>query len=345
MSGAPKHGVVLVNVGTPDAPTVPAVRRYLAEFLSDPKVVDLPAVLRWLLLHLIILPFRPKRSAHAYQQIWTKDGSPLLLHTQAQRDALAQRLPQAEVVAAMRYGNPSLDAAVQALKGKGVTDVTLVPLYPQRADATTGTTVQAFTERVARTGGGLAVTVVPPFFAEPGFVAACAERLKAAVASGAVDHVVFSYHGLPVRQVKKACAAGDGVCAGDCAPLGPTTTGCYRAQCFATSRAIAQAAGVTAFTTAFQSRLKGTAWIGPFTDDVLAALPAKGARRVAVACPSFVSDCLETLEELGQRGKETFLAAGGADFVLVPAPNAAPAFIDTLAALVTASATSPGATS
>ncbi len=337
MTTQAKRGVVLVNVGTPDEPTVPAVRRYLAEFLSDPKVVDLPALLRWLLLHLIILPFRPKRSAHAYQQIWTKDGSPLLLHTRAQADALAQRLPDAEVVAAMRYGNPSLGAAVSQLKVKGVSHVTLVPLYPQRADATTGTTVAAFHQTVAKAGGGLDVTVAPPFHASAGFITAYAERLRAALAEGTVDQVVFSYHGLPVRQVKKVCAMGSSTCPGECAPLGPASRDCYRAQCFATSRAIAQAAGVTAFTTAFQSRLKGTSWIGPFTDDVLAALPGRGVRRVAVACPSFVADCLETLEELGQRGKDTFLKAGGAHFVLVPAPNAAPAFIDTLAALVTAS--------
>lgn len=335
MSAKAKHGVVLVNVGTPDEPTVPAVRRYLAEFLGDPRVVDLPRVLRWLLLHLVILPFRPRRSAHAYRQVWTKEGSPLLLHTQAQAAALAKRLPEAEVVAAMRYGNPSLRAALAGLRARGVAEVTLVPLYPQRAEATTGTTVAAFTEAVAQSGAALEVTVVPPFFAEAGFVEACAAQLRTAVAGAAVDHVVFSYHGLPLRQVKRACAAGDGACPGACEPLGAASADCYRAQCFATSRAIAAAAGVAHFTTAFQSRLKGTRWIGPFTDDVLAALPAQGARRVAVACPSFVADCLETLEELGQRGRATFLAAGGTDFVLVPAPNAAPAFIDTLAALVT----------
>jgi ferrochelatase len=329
-----RRGVVLVNVGTPQAPTVPAVRAYLREFLGDPFVIDLPGPARWLLLNLVILPFRPSKSTHAYQAIWTPDGSPLLVNSQAQARALAARLPEAEVVLAMRYGLPSLRAAVEHLRARGVTDVTLVPMYPQEASATTGTTVKAFGE--ASPGA----RVLPAFFAAPGFVGAVASNVRETVARSGAEFVLFSYHGLPVRQVARICQTScDGVkgLAGECPPLGPANASCYRAQCYATTAAVAREAGVLArCSTSFQSRLKGASWLSPFTDDTLTALGQRGVKRLAVACPSFVADCLETLEEIGLRGAETFLAAGGEHLELVPAVNAAPAFIDTLAELLRA---------
>jgi ferrochelatase len=326
-----REGVVLVNVGSPDAPTPAAVRRYLREFLGDPKVVDLPAPARWLLLTLVILPFRPRRSAHAYQAIWTKDGAPLLLHANAQAEALRRVLPGVEVEVAMRYGNPSLASALERLAARGVQRVTAVPMYPQYATATTGSTVEAF--EALRPDG----LVVEPFHARAGFVQAAADRVRETVAASGAELVLFSYHGLPVRQVAPVCAAaceGQKGGHGACAPLHSPNARCYRAQCFATTSAIAAAAGVTRFETSFQSRLKGTTWLGPFTDEVLARLARDGVRRVAVACPSFVADCLETLEEIGQRGAETFCAAGGEALALVPAVNDAPAFIDALAEAV-----------
>ena len=325
-SHASRRGVVLVNVGTPQAPTVEAVRAYLREFLGDPKVVDLPAPARWLLLNLVILPFRPPRSAHAYQAIWTEAGSPLLVHSRAQAAALSQRLPDALVVLAMRYGKPSLRDAVAALSEAGVTDVTLVPLYPQDAAATVGTTVEAFRALVGE------ARVVAPFFSSPGFVGAVASKVRASVESSGAEHVLFSYHGLPVRQVSARCQATCSRRDGACPPLRDDNLRCYRAQCHATTTAIAQAAGVLArSSTSFQSRLKGSSWIGPFTDEALASLADRGVKRVAVACPSFVADCLE---ELGLRGAALFRAHGGAHLELVPAVNDAPAFIDTLAELI-----------
>jgi len=317
--------VLLVNLGTPEAPTVKAVRRYLKEFLSDPFVIDLPALFRWLLLHLIILPFRPKRSAHAYQQIWTARGSPLLLHSQAQRDALAPRVPGQTVKLAMRYGRPSIPEVLTQLRAEGAREVTVVPLYPQRADATTTTTV----ERVKDLAQGLELHVVPAFHASPKFIEAAAARVKQVMTTSGAEHVLFSYHGLPVRHVARAC--GKPCDRSTECPASSAGSDCYRAQCFATSRAIAAAAGLTSFSTAFQSRLKGATWIGPFTDEALVALAQKGIKRVAVACPSFVADCLETLEEIGQRGAETFKAAGGDALTLVPAVNDDPTFIDALA--------------
>ncbi|MEW5738706.1 MAG: ferrochelatase [Myxococcota bacterium] len=328
-----RRGVLLVNVGTPDAPTVPAVRRYLREFLGDPRVVDLPAPGRWLLLNAIILPFRPRRSAHAYQQIWTPTGSPLLLHSRAQRDALAKRLPDVPVALGMRYGNPSLQAALEELRAQGVSDVTLVPLFPQYADATTGTTEDAFRALV----GATPHSITPPFFLEAGFVKAAAAKVRAVVDALGAQTVVFSYHGLPVRQVKKACSAD---CAGHrgeapaCGALTESNARCYRAQCFATSQAIAREAGLASFVTSFQSRIKGTAWLGPHTDETVAQLARQGVKRAAIACPSFVADCLETLEEIGQRAAKAFQDAGGEALTLVSAVNDDPTFIDALATLI-----------
>ena len=328
-----RRGVVLVNVGTPDAPTVPAVRDFLREFLGDPGVVDLPAPLRWALLALIILPFRTGRSAHAYRSIWTDQGSPLLVHARAQVQALQARLPEAEVVLAMRYGRPSLQEAVARLTQAGIRDVTLVPMYPQQASATTGSTVEAFT---ALWPGA---RVVPAFHDAPGFVGAYARRVREAVERSGAEYVLFSYHGLPTRQLLRECHDGCPGAWGQPIPCGPATgahASCYRAQCYATTAAIAARAGLARWGTSFQSRIKGTTWLSPFTDDTLEHLARRGVKRVAVVCPAFVADCLETLEELGLRGAEAFRAAGGDHLELVPAVNDAPEFIDALASLVRA---------
>lgn len=322
-----RRGVLLVNVGTPDDPSVKSVRRYLRDFLSDPHVVDLPAPLRWALINLIILPFRPKKSAHAYQQVWTEKGSPLLVHSQSQAVALAAAMPEAEVVLAMRYGNPSLASAVAHFAERGITDITVVPLFPQHAEATSGTIVEAW--------GKLAPgsKALPAFHANQGFISAMAVKVRAALEGGA-EHVLFSYHGLPVRQVAKACGQQ---CKGQSSPavcpaVDETNSKCYRAQCYATSHAIAQAAGAVGLTsTSFQSRLQGASWISPFTDETLALMAYRGLRRVAVACPSFVADCLETIEEIGIRGAETFKASGGETLELITAVNDSPVFIAGLA--------------
>lgn len=331
MSGK-RHGVLLVNVGTPEAPTVPAVRAFLREFLGDPKVIDLPAPARWLLLNLVILPFRPKYSAHAYQQVWTKDGSPLMIISKAQREALAALLPEAEVVLAMQYGQPSLKAAREQFTAQGITDVTLVPMYPQYADATSGATIEAW--------GTLSpgAKVVEAFHGEAGFVDALAQHVRQTVASASAEHVLFSFHGLPVRQIERVCGTVD--CAhstGPCPALSATNARCYRAQCYATAATVALAAGVQATSSvAFQSRIKGSKWIGPFTEEALVALAQKGIKRLVVACPSFVADCLETLEEIAQRGAATFKAAGGESLTLVPAVNSNEVFLAGLASVIRA---------
>lgn len=331
---ATKKGVVLVNVGTPEAPTVPAVRKYLGQFLNDPRVIDIPAFSRWLLLNLIILPFRPRRSAHAYQQIWTPQGSPLLINSKAQVEALRAELPGVEVELAMSFGKPSMQDAYSALEARGVTHITLVPMYPQYASATSGGTVEAWHKLMGLQIQPPSTAVLPAFYSRPGFIDAAAEQVRETVKKVNADHVLFSFHGLPVRQLKPVCSTAS--CAqktAECPPVGAQNLHCYRAQCFATSRALISAAGLSASgtTTAFQSRIKGATWLSPFTDEVVEDLAKRGVKRLAVACPSFVADCLETLEEIGLRAAETFREAGGESLTLVPAVNASPKFIAMLA--------------
>jgi ferrochelatase len=301
--------------------------------LSDPKVIDMNPVGRWLLLNFIILPFRPKKSAHAYQAIWGANGSPLLHYSKRQRELLEAKTGL-KTVLAMRYGNPSLAAAMKDLEG--VDEVVLAPLYPQEAMATTGSTLEAAMQGLEALPQKPRVRTVKPFFAHPAFVAAWAGLVKDTLARTTVEHVVFSYHGLPERQVKAADASGTHclASAGCCERLSAVNAHCYRAQCFATTRGIAAAAGLSSTSSCFQSRLGRVPWIQPYTEAHLTELAQQGKKRIAVACPAFVSDCLETLEEVGLRMRAHFLAAGGEDLVLVPCLNDDPRWIEALGQLV-----------
>lgn len=333
-----RRAVVLMNIGSPEAPEPGPVRTYLREFLSDPRVIDIPAVPRWLLLNLIILPTRPAKSAEAYKKVWRPDGSPLVAISKAQRDGLSARLPGTTVLLAMRYGKPSLAEAVEVLRKDGVDEVTLVPLYPQYSSAATGSSIEAVAKALSEESFVPSLSVVPPFFDDEGFLDAQAARIRTTLQSYAADHVLFSYHGLPERQVK-ACDPTQAHCfaSANCcdAIVGPNHA-CYRAQSFATTRALVTRLGLdpARTSTSFQSRLGRTPWIQPFTDEHLNELAAKGVKKLAVACPSFVTDCLETLEEIGLRAKAQFVAKGGEDVKLVPCLNDDPAWLDALAALV-----------
>ena len=332
-------GVVLINLGTPDAPTPRAVRRYLREFLSDPRVIDISAPARWLLLNAIILPFRPRRSAHAYAQIWTDAGSPLLIHTTKLAEELERSLgPRFVVRVAMRYGSPSIESALDGLRAARTSQIVAVPLFPQYASASTGTALDKLYRIAGRALTVPHVRVAPPFYAHEGFVRATAAIAAPILAARGPEHVVMSYHGLPERQVTAAdetqryCLAREDCCAA----IGESNHMCYRAQCFATSRAIAAALRLApgSYTVAFQSRLGRTPWIGPATDEVIVQLAGRGVRKLAVLCPSFVSDCLETLEEIGLRGREQWLAAGGEELTLVPCVNAHPEWVAGLSRIV-----------
>ena len=331
------NGLLLINLGTPDEPTTPAVRRYLREFLGDPRVVDINPVGRALLLHLVILPFRPKKSAHAYQTIWDpKRGSPLLYHSQDLLAGVRQKLATGwHVELAMRYGSPSIPDGITALERAGVDRIVVLPLFPQYASSSTGTAVARVMELAGERWNVPAIDVVPAFFQDPGFLDAFATVARPVLADYQPDHVLFSFHGLPVRQIVKTDATGSHClkAATCCDTL--ANPGCYRAQSFFTARALAERLAVPAaeYTICFQSRLGKTPWIEPFTDVVIDELAKAGKKRLAVLCPAFVADCLETVEEIGIRARDQFKAAGGEDLVLVPSLNATQPWVDAVAAL------------
>jgi len=331
---AARTGLLLVNLGTPDAPTTPAVRRYLAEFLSDPRVIDMPAPLRWLLLHGIILRTRPKKSAHLYQSVWTEKGSPLLVAGRSLEEkvraivddeAHRNQAPPVQVALAMRYGNPSLKSALDAFEKAGIDRIVLFPLYPQYAAATTGSTVARVLDLVRDRWVAPAIHVVPPFYDDPLYLDVVAGVAKDALSGFHPDHVLFSYHGIPVSHVQKGDVSGAHclVKPGCCDVVTSENRLCYRAHAFATTRGLLERMGLAgvATTTTFQSRLGRAEWLRPYTDETLTALAKSGVKKLAVLSPAFVADCLETIEELGVEGKKTFLDGGGLEYRLVPCVN------------------------
>jgi ferrochelatase len=332
-------GVLLVQLGTPASPTAADVRRYLREFLSDPRVLDIPALPRRLLLEAVILPTRPRTSAAAYRKIWTPEGSPLLVHSRALAEALARALgPDYRVALGMRYGEPALGTALQGLAAAGAFRILVLPLFPQWAAASTGSAFARAAEVAAAEWDPPELGLVGPFYDEPGFVEAWRDTAREPLAAFRPDHVLFSFHGLPERQIRKSDPTG-GHClmSPDCCDApGEALPRCYRAQCYATATALAGALAVPAgaWSVSFQSRLGRTPWIRPYTDERLPELAANGVKRLAVLCPAFVADCLETLEEIGIRGREQWRAAGGAELLLVPSLNAHPVFAATLAGIV-----------
>lgn len=332
-------GVLLVNLGTPDSPAVGDVRRYLREFLSDPRVIDINPAARWLLLNLIILRFRPAKSARAYRSIWGQDGSPLLAHSRRLTEAVAQRLGSSFVVElAMRYGSPSIPEALQRLLSRDLASVVVVPLFPQYSSAATGSAVERVCDVVAKSWNVPALETVGAFYDHPGFIAAFAEVGRARLAAFKPDHVLFSYHGLPERHIRKSDTTGRHCLASAscCDTITSANRYCYRAQCFATTRALAAALGLPPdqHSVSFQSRLGRTPWIAPYTDLVLPELARAGKKRLAVFCPAFVADCLETVEEIGIRAREQWLALGGEDLLLVPSLNAEGTWVEAVADLV-----------
>ena len=334
-----RRGVLLLQLGTPDSPSTKDVRRYLADFLSDPRVMDVPAPVRWLLLNTVILPFRPRRSAELYRKIWTEDGSPLLVHTKALADEVQDRLGDGYLVEfGMRYGSPSIAGALDRLIAADVTDIRVLPLFPQYASSAGGSATARTMELLADRWNVPAVSFLPEFYDEPGYFTTVAEVAGPLLAQFRPDHILFSYHGLPERQVKNADPTGDHCLVSNdcCDAIGPVNRHCYRAQCFATTRSIAAELRLSpgSHSTAFQSRFAGTPWITPQTDRVLEGLHDDGVRRLAVFTSSFVADCLETLEEIGIRLRNQWMVLGGEDLLLVPCVNETPEWVDTVAAMV-----------
>lgn len=340
MSAAPV-GVLLVQLGTPDSPAPADVRRYLREFLSDPRVLDLPWLPRKLLLETAILPRRPRSSGAAYEKIWTGEGSPLLVHSRGVAAALARALgPGYAVRLGMRYGEPSLAGALLALRADGALRVLVLPLFPQYAASSTGSAFARVARLATAEWDPPALELLGPFYDAPGFVAAWRAVAQPPLAAFGPDHVLFSFHGLPERQIRKSdptrshCLSGPDCCD---AP-GTALARCYRAQCFATARSLAGALELAAeaWSVAFQSRLGRMPWIKPYTDLRLPELAAAGVKRLAVVCPTFVADCLETLEEIGIRGRAQWRGVGGEELLLVPSLNAHPDWVTALAGFIRA---------
>lgn len=299
----PRIGVLLTNLGTPDAPDPPAVRRYLAEFLSDPRVVEIPRLLWQPILRGAVLTTRPKKSAHAYAQVWREDGSPLAAITRAQAKALQGAFgPDVMVDYAMRYGRPAIGDRLQALKDAGCERILLAPLYPQYSAATTATANDRSFARLATMRWQPAIRTLPPYHDDPTYIAALQRSIETSLAAldFTPDALIASFHGMPLRTLQ----------------LGDP----YHCQCQKTARLLGEAMN-REVTITFQSRFGRAKWLEPATDVVLAALPARGVRKVAIVAPGFSADCLETLEELAIRGRETFLEAGGTNFAYLPCLN------------------------
>jgi ferrochelatase len=332
-------GVLLIQLGTPDSTEVSDVRSYLREFLSDPRVLDIPAPARALLLNAVILPFRPRRSAEQYEKIWTEDGSPLTLHTEALAIALQESLGSCYRVAyGMRYKNPPLEMAVEQLVAANCERIVVLPLFPQYASASTGSALEAALAVIGARWNVPEVATVGDFYDDPGFIRAVAAVARPHLDSFQPDHVLLSYHGLPEKQVKKSDPSGQWCLANEacCDRIVDANRYCYRAQCFATTRAVAAELDLAQgrFSTTFQSRLAGQKWIEPYTDVELAGLYNAGVRRLAVLTPSFTADCLETLEEIGIRLRQQWEDLGSEEFLVIPCVNADPVWVSAVAQLV-----------
>ncbi|WP_166259975.1 ferrochelatase [Marinobacter salicampi] len=315
-------GILVTNLGTPDAPTPKALRRYLAEFLSDPRVVELPRFLWWFILHGIILRFRPKKSAAAYKKVWQSKGSPLLTNTAAQcegiRKALRETYGQSVIVAfAMRYGNPSIPDVLEELKSQGARKLLVLPLYPQYSASTSASTFDAIAREFLKSRWLPDLRFVSHYPDFPPYIEAMASRIKSHWDShGRNELLIMSFHGVPLKYLKK----GDP----------------YHCECHKTARLIAERLGLEKgqYMTTFQSRFGAEEWLKPYTDETLKSLPGKGVKTIDVVCPGFSSDCLETLEEIEEENRDYFIEAGGTAFSYIPCLNDSPEHIEALTALI-----------
>ncbi|MEE2947806.1 MAG: ferrochelatase [Verrucomicrobiota bacterium] len=331
-----KKGVLLVNLGSPDSPAVGDVRRYLREFLMDERVLDISWIVRFFLVHFLILPKRPKESSEAYQQVWLPEGSPLVVTSKNVRAQLQEQV-DVPVELAMRYQNPSIEQGIDHLLDHGVDEILLIPLFPHYAMSSYETAVEKTQTILKQRLRSVNLVIQPPFFDHPDYIRALFASARKTLDHG-YDHLLFSFHGLPERQLRKTdpsgihCLAAKDCCTGNHS----SHNTCYRAQCFKTVDAFLRVAGIPPekHSVAFQSRLGRDPWLQPYTDLELPRLARQGVRRMLVICPAFVSDCLETIEEIGIRAKETFTEAGGESLELVPCMNEHPLWIKALENMV-----------
>ncbi len=329
-----KKGIVLMNLGSPDSTEVKDVRRYLKEFLMDERVIDVPYLLRAFLIHGIIVPFRAPKSAEAYKTIWSKDGSPLVVLTKQLQKALQLKVNE-PVAIAMRYGNPTPKAAFDELQKNNpdLEEVLAIPLYPHYAMSSFETAVESAKEVYEQNKYPFKLQFLQPFYNEPHYINALAENIRPYLEKEH-DHILFSYHGIPGRHIRKSDITGSHCLKIEncCEVASPAHAHCYRHQVFTTTRLVMEQLNIPKdkYSISFQSRL-GKGWLEPFTDIRLVELPKEGIKKLLILCPAFVSDCLETLEEIDVRGKEEFIGAGGESFTMIPCLNTNPLWVDVVA--------------
>ena len=346
----PRFGVLLMNVGTPDSPRVGDVRRYLSQFLGDARVIDLPWLVRKVLVNGLIVPLRAPKSAKLYRKLWTDKGSPLIVNGVALRDALQQKLGEEFSVAlAMRYQNPSIEAGIEKLMKAGVERIVLAPLFPQYASSSTGSAMAEAMRVLGMLNDVPVVSTLPPFHADEGYLNAFAERISACAPEG-FDHVLFSFHGLPERHIQRShtsCSdrlqrevsdAQVSGCPCERAAFSAFPS-CYKMQCYSTARALALHCGIPEgkWSVSFQSRLDQH-WLKPFSDQLVEQFAKQGMKRLLVTSPAFVSDCLETTVEIGDEYAQAFREHGGETLQLVESLNNSPSWVDALSALIQRSA-------
>ncbi len=334
MTPTGKRAIILLNLGSPDSTSTKDVHTYLMEFLMDKRVIDYPWLFRKILVGGIIVPFRAAKSAEAYATIWTKEGSPLIVLTRQLQEAL-QPYVEEPVEIAMRYGNPSMEEAYQRLLKKvpDLEEVIAIPLYPHYAMASYETAVEYAREIHRKKGYRFKLNFIKPFYNEPHYLHALSGQIRPYLDKD-YDHILFSYHGIPARHIQKTDPTGSHCLksASCCDTASPAHAFCYRHQCFATTKEMVRLLNIPEgkYSNSFQSRL-GKGWLEPFTDIRLEEMPKEGIKKLLILCPAFISDCLETLEEIAIRGKETFLGAGGEWYEMIPCLNTNPLWVQTLA--------------
>jgi protoporphyrin/coproporphyrin ferrochelatase len=332
-----KYGILLINTGSPDAPETAPVREYLNRFLSDPRIIDIAAWKRKLLVKLILLT-RPKESAHAYSQIWTDRGSPLVFHAEDLRDGLRKQLPDALIEIGMAYGRPYVPAALKSLIKQGATRIVLAPLFPQYASATVGSVLELSYKTLAELPNVPPITTVRPFYDHPAYLNAWATLAKPYLDAFKPDHILMSYHGLPERQIEKCDPSGTHCLKSDscCDNFRDGNPNCYRAHCAESTRGIVERMGLTEddYTFVFQSKLGRDPWLTPAMDTTVVEMAKKGVKRLAILSPAFVADCIETIEEVGMQARDSFLENGGEAFELVPSLNSEEVWIEAFAQIL-----------